>query len=179
VEFKEGDGGVTQESVVKMTSDLSSVTDLFTPSNVTPLDNADYDYGSGGALVLPDQPGPKPHLAVAAGKDGRLFILNRDGMGGFHNPDVPANVGVGACWCGPSYFQGADGIGRVVSSGGVQVMTWKVNGALAPELQSEASDASIASGQDGGFFTTVSSNGTKPNTQIIWAISHPTGSTST
>jgi hypothetical protein len=32
-------------------------------------------------LVLPDQPGPVPHLAVAAGKDGGLFILNRDDRG--------------------------------------------------------------------------------------------------
>jgi len=71
-----------QESVVKMPDDLSSVLDLFTPSNAFTLDAQDGDYGSGGVLVLPDQPGPIPHLAVAAGKDGRLFILNRDDMGG-------------------------------------------------------------------------------------------------
>ena len=49
---------------------LTSVVDLFTPANVFTLDQNDMDYSAGGVLVLPDQPGPVPHLAVAAGKDG-------------------------------------------------------------------------------------------------------------
>ncbi len=164
-----------QESVVKLSSSLSKK-DLFTPSNVGKLDQCDTDYGSGGALVVPDQPGPVPHLAVAAGKDGRLFILNRDNMGGFHDPDIPKNVGIGECWCGPSYYKGSDGVGRVVSSGGLQVKTWKVNTALSPALKLEASSAVLPKGpQDGGFFTSVSSSGTKPSTPIIWAIARPTG----
>ncbi|HWZ31019.1 MAG TPA: hypothetical protein VNX18_06790 [Bryobacteraceae bacterium] len=165
-----------QESVVKMTGDLSKVLDLFTPSNVFPLDQADADYGSGGVLVLPDQPGPVPRLAVAAGKDGRNFILNRDKMGGFHNPDIPKNVVVDACWCGPAYFKGSDGVGRVVSSGGLQAKTWKVNTALSPALTLEGSAAALPSGpQDGGFFTTVSSHGTTANTEVIWAVARPSG----
>jgi hypothetical protein len=167
-----------QESVVKMRADLSQVLDLFTPSNVfDPLNKHDIDYGSGGVLVLPDQPGNVPQLAVAAGKDGRLFVLNRSSMGGFHNPDIPKNVGIGPCWCGPSYYKGSDGIGRVVSSGGFQARTWKVNTALNPALQPEASAPALAKGpqDDGGFFTSVSSNGTKSNTAIIWAIGRPTG----
>jgi hypothetical protein len=165
-----------QESVVKMTGDLSKVLDLFTPSNVFPLDQADTDYGSGGVMVLPDQPGKIPRLAVAAGKDGRNFILNRDKMGGFHNPDIPKNVLVDACWCGPAYFKGSDGVGRVASSGGLQAKTWKVNSSLATALTLEASAAGLPSGpQDGGFFTTVSSNGTTANTQVIWAVARPTG----
>ncbi|MBV8359917.1 MAG: PQQ-binding-like beta-propeller repeat protein, partial [Deltaproteobacteria bacterium] len=103
-----------QESVVKMPEALTSVLDLFTPSNVFSLDQGDEDFGAGGVLVLPDQPGPVPHLAVAAGKDGRLFIIDRDDMGRFHNPDIPAHVNIGGCWCGSSYYQGADGVGRVV-----------------------------------------------------------------
>ncbi len=166
-----------QESVVKMPGDLSKVLDLFTPSNVFPLDVGDMDYGSGGVLVLPDQPGPVPRLAVAAGKDGRNFILNRDKMGGFHSPDIPKNVVVDACWCGPAYFKGSDGVGRVVSSGGLQARTWKVNTSLSPALALEASATALPSGpQDGGFFTTVSSNGTTANTAIIWAIARPSGS---
>lgn len=163
-----------QESVVKMNPDLSSVMDLFTPSNQFRLDQGDSDYSSGGVMILPDQPGPVSRLAVAAGKDGRMFILNRGNLGGFHTPDRPAFVPIGDCWCGPSYFQGVDGIGRVVSSGGNQVKTWKVNTALTPALTLEASSTGLASGQDGGFFTTISSNGqTNP---IIWALSHPSGS---
>ncbi|HEY6292890.1 MAG TPA: hypothetical protein VI455_15175, partial [Terriglobia bacterium] len=165
-----------QESVVKMPGDLSKVLDLFTPSNVFPLDVGDTDYGSGGVLVLPDQPGKVPHVAVAAGKDGRNFILNRDKMGGFHNPDIPKFVVVDACWCGPSYFKASDGIGRVVSSGGLVAKSWKVNTSLTPALTLEASAPSLPGGpQDGGFFTTVSSNGTTANTAIIWAIARPSG----
>jgi len=174
-----------QESAVKISSDLSTITDLFTPSNVFTLDQLDEDYSAGGVLVLPDQLGSVPHLAVAAGKDGRLFILNRDNMGGFNNPDVPRHVNIGPCWCGQSYYTGSDGIGRVVSSGGVvlpnsdsqsQVETWTVNTTVSPALQLEASSPALATTpQDPGFFTSVSSNGTQHNTAIIWAIGRPTG----
>jgi hypothetical protein len=174
-----------QESAVKMPDDLTRVLDIFTPSNVFPLDTIDYDYGAGGVLVLPDQPGPVPHLAVAGGKDGRLFILNRDDMGGFHVPDVPAFVQIGNCWCGESYYKGADGIGRVVTSGGgflpggnsqSRLQTWTVNTALSPALTFEgASPALGRAPQDPGFFTSLSSNGTGTNTAIIWAVARPTG----
>jgi hypothetical protein len=92
------------ESVVKLSPDLAKVLDFFTPKNENDLDQIDEDYGSGGALVLPDQPGPKPHLVVAAGKDGELFIIDRDTgqMGGFHNPTLNPSVTIGECWCGPS-----------------------------------------------------------------------------
>jgi hypothetical protein len=161
-----------QESVVKFRSDLTGVMDLFTPSNVFVLDQQDADYGSGGVMIIPDQPGPMPKLAAAAGKDGRMFILNRAGMGGFHSPDIPQNVSVGACWCGPSYFKGADGVGRVVSSGGTSAKSWKVNSAASPALQQEATSSNVQS-DDGGFFTSISSNGTNPGTSIIWAIGRP------
>ena len=167
--------GVTniQESVVKMKADLSKPLDLFTPANAFPLDQADADYGSGGVLVLPDQPGNMPHIAVAAGKDGRLFILNRDNMGGFHNPDIPKHVAVGGSWTGPSYFKGSDGVARVVSSGGTQANTWKVKTALSPALQHEATSSTVPSDDSSGFFTSISSNGTKAGSAIIWAVDRP------
>jgi hypothetical protein len=165
-----------QESVVKISPDLSKVLDLFTPNNVKALDTGDVDYGSGGVMVVPDRPRPAPNKAVAAGKDGRLFILDRTSMGGFHNPDLPKYVPVGACWCGPSYFQAPDGIGRVVSSGGFQAKSWKVT-TVSPGLTLEASAPPIPVGpqNDGGFFTSVSSDGGKPGTPVIWAIGRPTG----
>jgi hypothetical protein len=166
------------ESVVKLSADLSSVLDFFTPANVNDLDQNDTDYGSGGALVLPDQPGPVPHLVVAAGKEGNLFIVNRDTgqMGGFHSPNVPASVAIDGCWCGPSYFKGADVVGRVVSSGGSTVKQWAVKTASTPALALEASSPPLApSGQDPGFFTSISSDGTAANTSIIWAVDRPVG----
>lgn len=80
------------ESVVKMSGDLS-VLDIFTPDNAKLLDTKDLEIGSGGVMLVPDtSSGSLPHMAVAAGKDGRLFILNRDNLGGFHTPDLPRNV---------------------------------------------------------------------------------------
>jgi hypothetical protein len=77
-----------QESVVKLPPDLSRVSDLFTPSNVRNLDAGDLDFSSGGVLLLPSQfrsvpPLLAPPLAVAGGKDGRLFLVNRDHLGGY------------------------------------------------------------------------------------------------
>jgi hypothetical protein len=165
-----------QESVVQLAADLSAVTDLFTPADVfTPLDQNDTDYGSGGAMVLPTQPGPMPNLVVAAGKEGNLFILNRDPnmMGGFHSPNVPNSVVVGECWCGPSFFSGADGVGRVVTSGATDLRSWMVNTALTPALTQEASASLPQDKQDGGFFTSISSHGTTAKSAIIWAVDRP------
>jgi len=133
--------------------------------------------------VLAYQPGPKPRLAVAAGKAGQMYLLDRDNLGRF-NPNGPNNVlgppsgtGIGPCWCGPSYFLGADGVGRVVSSGGTNVGVWKVqtapNVTLVPESTSAALPPGLANAQDGGFFTSVSSNGQVPGTAIIWAVGRP------
>jgi hypothetical protein len=165
------------ESVVKVSPDLSTVLDSFTPNNWATLDNNDTDYGSGGMLILPTQPSPTSSMAVAAGKDGRMFVFNTNGLGGIHTPDVPTNVQIGNCWCGPSYFKGADGVGRVVSSGGATVQTWKVNSGTPPSLSLEAASAPIvSSSQDPGFFTSVSSVLSNANSFIIWAIGRPTGS---
>jgi hypothetical protein len=153
-----------------------TVLDLFTPANAKLLDINDTDYGSGGVLVLPDMPGEAlPHLAVAAGKDGRLFILDRDALGGFHSPDVPKNVSIDHCLCGPSFFEGADGRARVATSGGHTLRTWIVDTSQIPQLQLEAFAPIAASSQAGGFFTSISSNGKLPNTAVIWAVSRPMG----
>ncbi len=167
------------DTMVKMAPDLGKVVDFFTPANVSALDQADTDFGSGGTLVLPDQPGPTPHLAVAAGKDGNLYIVDRDTgkMGEFQNPNVPASVQIGGdCHCGQSYFKGSDGVGRVVTSGGPNLMQWTINTANRPALTQEA-QAPFASGQDGGGFTSISSNGGDANTAIIWAVGRPMSNT--
>jgi hypothetical protein len=171
--------GVTniQESVVKMSSDLLTVLDLFTPSNQALLDQRDEDFGSGGVLVLPDQPGSVPHLAVAAGKEGNLFLMNEDNLGGY-SPLVNNVLGtyqIGRCWCGQSYYvDGSDGTARVVSSGGRNVRLWKLQTSPSPSLTRLASSSYLGGGgkQDPGFFTTISSNGT--SNPIIWALSRPT-----
>jgi hypothetical protein len=164
-----------QESVIKVSPDLSTVLDIFTPWNWATLDQTDADLGSGGVLVLPDQPGSYPHLAVAAGKSGTMMLMNGDNLGGYSTTtnNVLGKYGIGACWCGPSYFvDPVDSLGRVVSSGGRVVNVWKVKSSPTTALTWVANTPSIGGGQDAGFFTTVSSNGT--TSPIIWALSRPT-----
>jgi hypothetical protein len=63
-----------------------TVADFFMPSNVVSLTEGDEDLSSAGVLVLPDQTDSSNvthYLAVASGKDGNLFVLNRDSLGGF------------------------------------------------------------------------------------------------
>jgi hypothetical protein len=164
-----------QESVVKVSPDLSTVLDLFTPSNWATLDQMDADLGSGGLAVLPDQLGSYPHLAVAAGKSGTMFLMNGDNLGGFSSTtnNVVGKYGIGSCWCGPSYFvDPVDSVPRVVSSGGRSVILWKLKTSPTTSLTWLATSPSIGGGQDAGFFTTVSSNG--KSSPIIWALSRPT-----
>lgn len=163
-----------QESVVRVSSDLATVLDLFTPRNQSSLDQADNDFGSGGVLVLPDQPGTTPHLAVAAGKIGAMFLMNEDHLGGYSTTknNVIGAYGIGSCWCGQSYFvDPQDGIGRVVSSGGHNILVWKVNTSPKPSLANMSKSPGISGGQNPGFFTSISSNGA--SNAIIWAVSRP------
>jgi hypothetical protein len=64
-----------------------SVEDYFTPYNEASLNNANNEQepASGGVLLLPDQAGSYPHLLVAAGKQGIIYVLNRDNMGQFNS----------------------------------------------------------------------------------------------
>ncbi|HEV8060173.1 MAG TPA: DUF4214 domain-containing protein [Gemmataceae bacterium] len=70
------------------------IVDYFTPYNVNALDDADEDFGSGSPLVLPDSAGipGHPHLIVAAGKEGTIYLLDRDNLGKFNvNDDAVLN----------------------------------------------------------------------------------------
>ena len=57
-------------------------TDEWSAFNYQLLNQHDWDQGSGGLLMLPDQPGANPHLILTAGKEGRITLLNRDNLGG-------------------------------------------------------------------------------------------------
>jgi hypothetical protein len=61
------------------------VADYFIPYNVSALDGADSDFGSGSPLLLPDSAGipGHPHLMVASGKEGKIYLIDRDHMGHF------------------------------------------------------------------------------------------------
>jgi hypothetical protein len=167
--------GVTniQESVVKESSDLTKVLSLFTPSDVAALDQGDTDYGSGGVLLVPKQPSASASMGAAAGKKGQLYLLDLTNLGGKSATGIGGTpVSVGGCWCGQSYF--SDGTVHVVSSGGSSVILWKVQTSPSLSLVQQATSGSIGGSQDPGFFTSISSNGTKSSSDpIIWAISRP------
>jgi len=163
------------ESVAKVSSDLTQLLSFFTPSDVGALDQSDADFGSGGVLLLP-KVGSEPPLAAAAGKDGNMYLMNRRNLGGY-TPSGPNRVldtvGIGGCWCGQSYFDAAsDSVPRIVASGGNNVTVWKVPTSRPIKLAAAGSSPGMPGGQDPGFFTTVSSDGTDAGA-IIWALARP------
>jgi len=109
----QGDYG---NSFVKIASSGGNLTvaDYFTMSNAVAESEADQDLGSGGELLLPDLPdrgGNMRHLVVGAGKDGNIYVVDRDNMGRF-NPaanviwqQVNGALG-GPVFSSPAYFSG-------------------------------------------------------------------------
>jgi len=69
------------DTLLKLEGRDLSVADYFTPFNADELNRDDNDLGSGGPMLLPDQPGAHPHLAIIGGKAPLLYVINRDRMG--------------------------------------------------------------------------------------------------
>ena len=92
--------------------DLATIKQLFTPANQGSLDGGDWEFGSGGAMLLPDQPGGPsfPHLAAAAeGHRAHVHPQPRPGHNGRvqrsdRTDKVIGMVNIGGCWCGQSLF---------------------------------------------------------------------------
>ncbi len=169
------------ESVLRLAPDLSTLLDFFTPGGPTygepELDMHDLDFGAGGIMLLPTQKnGAVPNLAVAAGKVGTMYLLNQASLGGYA-PNGPDNVvgefQIGSCFCAASYFVGADGVARVVSSGGHHMIVWRLRTSPDTRLAEESRSGTVPTGPDIGFFTSVSSNGTQAGSAIIWAVARP------
>jgi putative pyrroloquinoline-quinone binding quinoprotein/putative pyrroloquinoline-quinone-binding quinoprotein len=89
---------------------------FYTPAYEVIQDYLDLDLGSGGAMVIPDQPNTTtPRLLVGSGKDGVIRLLNRDFLGGFAGDGAlqsipsPALSDLGAIYGGPAYWEGPAG----------------------------------------------------------------------
>jgi hypothetical protein len=146
-----------------------AVADYFAPFNVVAENSVDQDLGSGGALVLPDQmdaSGKTVHLAVGAGKDANIYVVNRDNLGKF-NPannstayQVVSGVLGGAVFSMPAYFNGAIYFGAV----GNPIRAFRLSNALVPSTPASSTPSSFPyPGSTPGISANGSSNG------IVWA----------
>ena len=118
-----GDFGNAFIKVITSNGHLS-ITDYWTMDNTTNESNGDVDLGSGGFMLLPDMTDSKGntrHLAVGAGKDGNMYIADRDNMGKF---DANANATIyqslsgalsGGVWGTPAYFNNTIYYGPIYS----------------------------------------------------------------
>lgn len=143
-----------------------AIKDYFTPFNQAELDGNDQDLGSGGPVLLPEQPGPHPHLLLAGGKGGTLYLIDRDHMGGFRagsdshalqTVQFPklALFGAPAFWGGHVYVIPGNDVLR--------------DFALHDGQLALAKEAALPKYPDGGATPVVSSNGTQDG--VVWAIS--------
>jgi hypothetical protein len=158
-------------SFVKLatTAGALSVADYFTMSNTVSESAGDIDLGSGGIMLLPDvtdSGGTVRHLAVGAGKDSNLYVVNRDSMGKF-NPNSTSNVwqqlnGVlpGGIWSSPAYFNGTVYYGPV----GTALMAFPVQ---AAKLAASPASSTATTFAYPGTSPAVSANGT--TNAIVWA----------
>ena len=74
------------QSLLKLTPNNGALTltDYFTPANYKVLNSHDWDISSGGLLLLPNQPGAHPHIMVGGGKEGTIYVVDRDNLGKYN-----------------------------------------------------------------------------------------------
>jgi uncharacterized protein (TIGR03437 family) len=107
-----GNGGDLGESYIKLSSSAGlEVLDYFTPFNYNDLNAGDVDTGSAGVALLGDEAGnaAHPHLMAGAGKEGRIYLLDRDNLGklqsGSDSQIVQSIPGaIGGLFGNPAYF---------------------------------------------------------------------------
>jgi outer membrane protein assembly factor BamB len=149
-----------------------AVTDYFNMSNTVQESNSDEDLGSGGALLLPpmkDSGGMMRDLAVGAGKDGNIYIVDRTNMGKFNpNNDNAIYQEIdgalpGGDWSMPAFFNGSLYFGPA----GSNLLQFKFSDA---RLSTTATSQSAITFTYPGATPSVSSNAATNG--IVWAIEH-------
>lgn len=154
-------------SFLKLSSSRGlSVADYFAPFNQHKLSDDDMETGSGGPLLLPDSVGSAahPHLLTSAGKEGRIYLIDRDNMGHFQagaDSQIVQSVpgAIGGLFGVPAYFNGA-----VYFSGARDyVKAFPIaNGALA------ANPSSQSATRLGGFGSVPSISARGATNGIVW-----------
>ena len=105
------------DSLLQLNTALQ-VSQFFTPSDQLSDFQNDFDFGSGGAAILADLPAGNTvtHTLICGGKDGALYVLNRDMLGGFGDAVAVQKISfgyaiysTGAFWNNYYYLAGVGG----------------------------------------------------------------------
>ena len=163
-------------SVVRLTnSGAMAIADYFTPYNAEALDRGDDDLGSAGVLILPDLVDSSlvvHHYAVAAGKDGNMYVVDRDNLGQFSmsTNNIVQTITINSGGAGyenfstPAYFNN----NVYVCPSNETLKAFAITNARLATTATMQTTTAIGTA---GF--TISSNGT--NNGIVWAIQPTTG----
>lgn len=149
------------------TSNGLQVADYFQVFNSVSESNADTDLGSGAAMVLPDLSdgsGNTLHLALGAGKDGNIYVVNRDNMGKF-NPNSnhiyqQLTGAISGAWSMAAYFNNI--VYYATSNDRLKAFTI-TNGKLSGSPSSSATNTLGYPGATPSISANGSSNG------IVWS----------
>jgi hypothetical protein len=148
-----------------LTNGALTVTDSFTPYNQETLSEEDQDLASGGLLILPDQTVGPTHVLFQVGKQGTLYLINRDNLGG--NNATTDNViqevtgQTNGLWSTPTYFNNAFYMWG--SNDDMKAFTF-INGVVESSYFTSSNESAGYPGPT----TVASSNGTSNG--IIWTI---------
>lgn len=154
-------------------------TDDFTAFNFSTLNKRDLDLASSGLLMPPDQQGEYPHILVAASKEGRTIVLNRDSLGGYAPggtsntnalQDIPGQTqgywGTPTYWNGQVYMWGVSNVPDASGQAPVDVpKMFKLDDGILDVAPT--SKSTITSAWPGSTFS-ISSNGDQDG--IAWAV---------
>jgi predicted lipoprotein with Yx(FWY)xxD motif len=146
--------------------------DFFAPANAPVLAAHDQDFGSGGPIALPFGTSAHPNLLMEAGKDGRIFLLDRDNLGGRNaTTDHPVYVtptayeGQGGH---PAAFAGSGGADYIYYHGGTDfTRAFKFNTTTAALTDAGHTPDAFRGGSGSPVIT---SDGTDPASAVMWEV---------
>ena len=142
--------------------------DFFTPFNQQQLNDTDADLGSGGIVLLPDQTGPHQHLLIQVGKEGTIYLIDRDNMGHFNPNDNSQIVQsldevIGGLWSMPAWWNN-----RVYFGGVGDYLKMYTFDPVAGMLSTSAASMTPTFFGYPGPTPSISANGTSNG--IVWAL---------
>ncbi|MFI6440526.1 choice-of-anchor D domain-containing protein [Streptomyces sp. NPDC050759] len=170
--------GTLAESVVRLqvgADNSLSTADFFSPSDAATLDLTDQDISSGAPMALPDGFGTSehPHLLIQQGKDGRIFLLDRDNLGGMGQGPQGGDAALSVSgpyqgmWGHPAFWGGDGGYVYVVGNQGpLRALKYGVRNGGTPAL------TLTGQSQDTFGYTSgsplVTSDGTDESSALVW-----------